>query len=135
MAQLRAKGLTCIEAKDGYEAIYLTRTEHPELIVLDVSMPKMDGFKVVEVLRHEIARTTPLIIYSGKELTADERQLLTLGVTRYLTKADSHQQDLGVVVCELMGGLILSDSGRRVEVLPPVSGPSAGYLATACPPG
>lgn len=105
--QLRAAGLNCIEAKDGLEAIYLARTESPDIIVLDVQMPHVDGFQVVEVLKKEEASTTPLVIYSGRDLTADEREALTLGVTRHLTKGQD-QWELSATIDELLGGVLSS---------------------------
>jgi len=105
-AQLRAAGLQCIEAKDGLEAIYLTRKEAPDIIVLDVQMPHVDGFQVVEVLKHEeYAASTPLVIYSGRDLSPEERSALTLGVTRHLTKGQP-QWELSNTIDELLGGVL-----------------------------
>lgn len=104
-AQLRSAGLDCIEAKDGLEAIYLTRKESPDLIVLDVQMPNLDGFKVIEVLKNEDARSTPLVIYSGRDLTAAERQTLTLGVTKHLMKGQS-QWALSDAINELLADVL-----------------------------
>lgn len=114
-AQLQSKGLRCIQAKDGYEAIHLTRSEAPDLIVLDVVMPDLDGFKVVEVLSKERSKTTPLIIYTGKDLSSQERQLLSLGVTRYLTKIADSQQDLSEVVSQLLDGLHSPTDSKTID--------------------
>lgn len=108
-AQLRSAGLDCIEAKDGLEAIYLTRKEAPDLIVLDVQMPHVDGFKVVEVLKNEDARSTPLVIYSGRDLTAAERKSLTLGVTKHLMKGQN-QWELSSAINELLTGVLDRDA-------------------------
>jgi PAS domain S-box-containing protein len=104
--QLRAAGLKCIEAKDGLEAIYLTRKEAPDIIVLDVHMPHVDGFQVVEVLKHEEElASTPLVIYTGRDLSLEERDALTLGVTRHLTKG-KNQWELSDTIDELLGGVL-----------------------------
>lgn len=104
--QLRAAGLQCIEAKDGLEAIYLTRKEAPDIIVLDVQMPHVDGFQVVEVLKNEEdAASTPLVIYTGRDLSAEERKALTLGVTKHLTKGQP-QWELSNTIDELLGGVL-----------------------------
>lgn len=104
-AQLKGMGLRCIEARDGAEAIELARKYCPDLIVLDVIMPNEDGFKVVEVLSKEATAATPLIIYSGKDLSPAERKSLTLGSTRYLTKGTHGEFDLlsGVINALLEG--------------------------------
>lgn len=99
--QLRGMGLQCIEAKDGAEAISFARSESPDLIVLDVLMPKVNGYQVVETLKEE-ARTTPLLIYTCSDLSVADRQLLTLGVTEHLTKGASSQSDLARVVHHLL---------------------------------
>lgn len=111
--QLTAHGLKCIEAKDGLEAIYLTRKEAPDIIVLDVQMNNLDGFQVVEVLKNEDARSTPLVIYSGRDLTSEDRDALTLGVTKYLTKSGNSQWELSATIDELLGGVL---SGNSVKL-------------------
>jgi len=106
--QLRAAGLDCIEARDGHEAIYLTRKEAPDVIVLDVQMPHVDGFQVVEVLKNEeLAASTPLVIYSGRDLSSAERDALKLGVTKHLTKG-RHQWELSDTIDELLGEVLTS---------------------------
>ena len=101
--QLQSMGLRCIEATDGIEAINLARSQTPDLIILDVVMPHIDGFKVVEVLSQEQTQAPPLIVYSGKDLTAQERNQLTLGITKFITKGCATQTDLTSAVLELIG--------------------------------
>jgi CheY-like chemotaxis protein len=66
----------------------------------------MDGFAVVEALRHDKARTTPLIVYSGRDLTEQDRHELSLGMTRYLTKARTNESDFVGSVRELLNGIM-----------------------------
>ncbi len=100
--QLQAMGIECIQAADGIEAISMTRSQWPDLIILDVSMPYMDGFKVVEVLSGEKSCSTPLIVYTGRDLSNAQKNQLTLGSTRYITKGDISQEDVAAVVMELL---------------------------------
>lgn len=100
--QLQAMGIECIQASDGIEAVSLTRSQWPDLIILDVSMPYMDGFKVVEVLSGEKSCSTPLIVYTGRDLSNAQKNQLTLGSTRYITKGDIAQEDVAEVVMELL---------------------------------
>jgi PAS domain S-box-containing protein len=104
-AQLKAVGLRCIEAKDGGEAIYFARSESPDLIVLDVHMPKLDAFGVIEVLSKEESKATPLLIYTCRDLSESDREMLTLGISRYLIKSTSSPLELVQVVQELLGGV------------------------------
>lgn len=100
--QLQALGFETLEAQDGVAAISVVRTQSPDLIILDVGMPYVDGFKVVEVLSEEQASSTPLIIYTGRDLTSSERSQLKLGHTRYITKSGVSATQVTDVVKELM---------------------------------
>lgn len=76
-----------IEASNGKDGLALVQSVHPDLIVLDLTMPEMDGFKVVEALKSsEKTRSIPIIIVSAKELNPTEQQLLTGQVEVLLRK-------------------------------------------------
>ena len=111
--RLRALGVETIEAADGLDALQAARAEEPDLIVLDVDMPTLDGFQLVATLRQERARTTPLVVYTGRDLSHDERRALTLGVTRHLTKARATEEEFVRVVRDLLGLLLQTVDGRR----------------------
>lgn len=85
-AQIRSLGAACIEARNGLQALALTDELHPDLIVLDVGLPKLNGFEVIEVLKKGPYSHVPLLVYSGRELEKTEKQKLTLGLTTYLNK-------------------------------------------------
>jgi len=75
----------------------------PHLLVLDIGLPDGDGFNVVDWLRqHEGLATIPLVVYSGREMTVEERKLLTLGPTHFLTKAQVQPQQLEALVLTLL---------------------------------
>ena len=84
--QLRQLDVEVIEAADGSETVSLARRTRPHLIVLDVGMPGLDGFDVVDLLRQEAGRSTAVLVYTGRSLDERERERLKLGVTRFLTK-------------------------------------------------
>ncbi|MBN1991564.1 MAG: GAF domain-containing protein [Anaerolineae bacterium] len=66
-----------LAASDGKEGLELVESQNPDLIILDLTMPEMDGFTVVEKLKNnEKTRAIPIIIVSAKELTAKEHQFL-----------------------------------------------------------
>lgn len=101
--QLSKYGIRCLEASGGEEGLGLIATEHPELIVLDVGLPDMNGFDFVKRLREEDAcKTLPLLVYTGRDLTAAERRDLTIGFTRYLTKSRASESDLVNAIDELL---------------------------------
>jgi PAS domain S-box-containing protein len=102
-AQIRARGLECLEASGGQEALEIVQQKTPDLIILDVIMPELDGFAVVNALRQqESTSKLPVIVYSCRELGDNERELLVLGVTRYLLKGEASQADLTDTVIELL---------------------------------
>ena len=76
LAQAAWKG-TVILAAGGREAIQLAKTCHPDLVLLDLMMPEVSGFDVVDALRADGAtRSTPIMVLTAKDLTeADQRQL------------------------------------------------------------
>ena len=83
-----------ILAANGQQALdYLSNTV-PDLIVLDLMMPGMDGFEFVQVLRQTPTwRDIPIIVVTAKTLTAKDQQCLD-GVVRVYQKADFNRQDL-----------------------------------------
>ncbi len=101
-------GTDCMEAANGLEAISQVREARPDLIVLDVGIPGADGFEVIDLLQQEPSRTTPLVVYTGRELDEASREALTLGVTRHLTKARAREEDVVSAVRELLNGLLAS---------------------------
>jgi CheY-like chemotaxis protein len=86
---------TIIEASNGKEGLELVKSRNPDLIILDLSMPEMDGFTVVEKLKNnEQTRAIPIIIVSAKELTLQERQFLTGQVEVLLQKGLFNEVEL-----------------------------------------
>jgi twitching motility two-component system response regulator PilH len=74
---LRALGIEVIEAEDGAQGLALARRESPDLVLLDVAMPGLDGFEVGELVRrHRKTRHIPLMFLSGEaENDARAREL------------------------------------------------------------
>ncbi len=110
---LERMGAQFYEAADGDSAVELAREKPPDLIILDVNLPRMDGFEVVDLLRQGKSRTTPLIVFTGRELSADEQRQLTLGTTCILHKARSSEGEMAHLVKEFLNGL-LSPGSRPV---------------------
>ena len=96
---LRGQGLRVLAAYDGREAIALARSERPQLIVLDLIMPGLTGFDVVQQLRtHPDTRGIPVLIFTVQDLTREDRERLGDSVQAVVTKGS--------------GGLFLSELAR-----------------------
>jgi len=83
-SKLRASGYDVLTASNGLEALEQAQAEEPDLIVLDVLMPKMDGFETLKELRSFSA--IPVIILSARETNSDKIKGLSLGADDYLQK-------------------------------------------------
>lgn len=81
---LSEQGFRVIEATDGQMALYTTRRDQPDLILLDIMMPKMDGYQFLHLLRKE--RQTPVIIITAREEETDAVLGLDLGADDYVVK-------------------------------------------------
>lgn len=83
-AYLGQQGFRVLKAQNGREAVFLARQEKPDLIVLDIMMPEMDGFDFMRIHRKE--RNTPIIILTARD-DGDEKVIgLELGADDYVTK-------------------------------------------------
>jgi CheY-like chemotaxis protein len=102
---LKRRGFTVIPAVDGEEALRLARAEAPDLILLDMIMPKMQGFEVLRSLKGDPATAgIPVLILSNLGQDSDVQQALEAGAAGYFVKANLSLQDLVKRVGELMGG-------------------------------
>jgi PAS domain S-box-containing protein len=85
------------------ETIEACSAFQPHLMVLDIGLPDGDGFNVVDWLRHhENLAQLPLVVYSGREFSPEERRQLTLGPTYFLAKAKVQPQQLEALVLTML---------------------------------
>ncbi|MBI3086386.1 MAG: response regulator, partial [candidate division NC10 bacterium] len=76
-----------LEAKEGEEALRLAKAERPDLILLDVMMPRMDGYQVAAALKQDpTTATIPIIFISALGSSRDKVRGLDLGAEDYLVK-------------------------------------------------
>ena len=81
------EGYTVITASDGLEGLETARSAHPDAIVLDVMMPKMDGLEVARALKSDDAtKSIPIVLLSAKAQQADLQAGAETGADEYLTK-------------------------------------------------
>jgi len=84
---LRERGFTVLEAAGGADGLDLARTEQPDLILLDVMMPGMDGQATFEALRADPATgTIPVVFLTAKAMPAELDRLRSLGAAAVLVK-------------------------------------------------
>ncbi|WP_203580933.1 response regulator [Microbacterium hibisci] len=81
---LAAHGYDVVAAPDGPAAIALAAKEHPDVVMLDLGMPRLDGVQVIQALRGWT--TAPIIVVSGRTGSADKVEALDAGADDYVTK-------------------------------------------------
>ena len=88
---LKREGYDTIEAMDGETGLAMAKTVNPDLILLDVMLPKLDGFEVCRKLREE-GRSTPEIMLTAREEESDKVMGLEIGADDYITKPFSMRE-------------------------------------------
>ena len=119
-----AQGYTVVTAEDGKQALAVAREARPDLVLLDVMMPWMNGFDVVRELRRE--GETPVILLTARTEESDKIAGLGLGADDYVTKPFSFQEVAARVQAVLRrtdpkgmlrgGTIILDPEAHRVSV-------------------
>ena len=84
-AVLQAENYTVFTAENGEDALQVMDREHIDLVVLDVMMPKMDGYEFTRILR-QTDNNLPILMVSARQMPADKRQGFLVGTDDYITK-------------------------------------------------
>jgi two-component system response regulator VicR len=93
--KLEEHNIVPIIASDGEEAVQKVFSEKPDLILLDVMLPKKDGFWVLEQVRSNVEfLNTPIIVLSNLWEQTDRERALVLGASDYLVKIDNTIQEV-----------------------------------------
>jgi len=86
-ARLEAQGYEVVVAKDGQEGLDLARAESPDIVLLDLMLPKLDGYKVCRMLKFDKAfESIPIVIFSARGSDADKKLAEQVGADAYLVK-------------------------------------------------
>lgn len=89
------KGLEIISALDGQSGLRLAKSEKPDLILLDLILPKTNGFDVLKCLKEDLAtKEIPVIVLTNLEAMEDIDRALKLGAKSYLVKTNYSLQEL-----------------------------------------
>jgi twitching motility two-component system response regulator PilG len=84
---LEAHGHEVVTASDGMEALSKLRTLKPDLVLLDITMPHMDGYQLCRIMRsNDITRNVPIVMLSGKDGLFDKMRGRMAGAASYITK-------------------------------------------------
>lgn len=110
---LLRQGYDVVTAFDGKEALEKVETEHPDLVILDVMMPYMDGFEALKCLKKDPAtRDIPVIMLTAKAMDSDIYHGWQSGVHCYLTKPFSPPELLSFVRRIFAGESVDDGEGR-----------------------
>jgi CheY-like chemotaxis protein len=102
---LQKRGITIFTAVDGEEGIRQARAGSPDLILLDMLMPKLSGMETLALLKKdEQTRNIPVVILSNSSIEATIQKALDLGAVGYLVKASLSLQQLGDQVLSFLEG-------------------------------
>ena len=99
---LQQQGRELLEASDGSTALALARERHPDLIVLDLMLPGITGYEVLETLKQDAATSDiPVVVLTAKSLRADRERSQGLGASGFLTKPFLPSE-----LCEMVDSLL-----------------------------
>ena len=111
---------TC-EAYDGADGLNKARTENPDLILLDVMLPKMNGFDVCKALRAE-GNNVPVIILTAREEESDKVLGLEIGADDYITKPFSMRELIARVGANIRRTVMSAPAATAADSAMPVAG-------------
>jgi CheY-like chemotaxis protein len=88
---LQRQGYQVIEARNGREALALTKERCPDLVLLDIHMPEMDGYEAVQAIRKaegsaQGSKELPIVALTASAMAGDAEEALSHGFTAYLAK-------------------------------------------------
>ena len=112
-AVLEGAGYTVSEACNGEDALSVMDTAHVDLVVLDVMMPKMDGYEFTRILRAS-NDNLPILMVSAKQLPADKHKGFMAGTDDYITKPIDDEEMLLRIKALLRRAKIANE--RRIEI-------------------
>jgi len=112
-AILKAENYTVFTASNGEDALDVMDKEHIDLVVLDIMMPKMDGYEFTKVLR-ESDNNLPILMVSAKQLPADKRKGFLVGTDDYITKPIDEEEMLLRIKALLRRAQIVNEQKMKI---------------------
>jgi CheY-like chemotaxis protein len=100
--ELELLGYDSVVAKDGKEAVEMAGSEDPDIIVMDISLPKVDGIEATTMIRNNPkTRSIPILAATARALPGDREKCLKGGCDDYIAKPFTHRQ-LGAAIKRLL---------------------------------
>ena len=121
---LKKEGYTVITAADGEEGVQKAMEENPDLILLDIMMPKMDGYEVCKKIREK--KNTPIIMLTARAEELDKVLGLELGADDYVTKPFGVRELMARVKANLRKSVVREETPEPL----PVRGILASWIST-----
>ena len=95
---LKKEGFDVITATDGFEALSMIADHQPNLILLDIMMPRLDGYQTCALIKHHrVFRHTPVVMLSSKDGLFDRARGRVVGSDNYITKPFTREELLTVI--------------------------------------
>lgn len=95
---LKKVGCNVITAVDGFDALAKIADNHPDIIFVDIMMPRLDGYQTCALIKNNTAfRSTPVVMLSSKDGLFDKAKGRIVGSDQYLTKPFSKEELLGAI--------------------------------------
>jgi two-component system cell cycle response regulator DivK len=95
---LRGAGHTVLHAPDGDGALAAAREQRPQLILMDIMLPGMDGLQVTAILKRDaVTRTIPIIALTALAMKGDRERILAAGCDGYISKPIRYREFLAIV--------------------------------------
>ena len=99
---LQHAGYAVLSATDAESGLALAREQHPDLILMDIQLPGMDGLAAIELLkRDEATRAIPVIVLTALAMKGDEARIREAGCDGYIAKPMRYQEVLSTVAAQL----------------------------------
>ena len=95
---LTKEGFTVVTAQDGFEALSKIADHHPDLIFIDIMMPRLDGYQTCALIKNnQTFKSVPVIMLSSKDGLFDKARGRIVGSEQYLTKPFTREELLGAI--------------------------------------
>ncbi len=95
---LRKEGCDVVTAVDGFEALAKISDQQPQIIFVDIMMPRLDGYQTCALIKNnQLFRNTPVVMLSSKDGLFDKARGRIVGSDQYLTKPFTREELLGAI--------------------------------------
>ena len=110
---LQKEGYDTLQAYDGASAVEIALKEKPDLILLDVMLPKMDGISVCKRIRYSL--NVPILMISAKDTELDKVVGLEMGADDYITKPFQHREVMARIKANLRKAELVAQAEMKTE--------------------